>query len=41
MRRRGADVALDGVKLEGPAPVYAILGAYTIAPFDDCGGTST
>jgi hypothetical protein len=31
-------VAFNGVKLDGPAPVDAILGAYTIAPFDDCGG---
>ena len=26
------------MRLGGPAPVDAILGAYTIAPFDDCGG---
>lgn len=36
--RVGSGVALNGVKLDGPAPVDAILGAYTIAPFDDCGG---
>ncbi|CUH67419.1 hypothetical protein TG4357_02996 [Thalassovita gelatinovora] len=36
--RTGAGVALNGVRLDGPAPVDAILGAYTIAPFDDCGG---
>ena len=36
--RGGVGVALDGVKLDGPAPVDAILGAHTIAPFDDCGG---
>jgi hypothetical protein len=34
----GAGVAFNGVRLDGPAPVQAILGAYTIAPFDDCGG---
>lgn len=31
-------VALNGVVLAPPAPVEAILGAYTIAAFDDCGG---
>lgn len=31
-------IALDGVILAPPAPVQAILGAYTIAAFDDCGG---
>lgn len=34
----GAGVAANGVRLDGPAPVDAILEAYTIAPFDDCGG---
>ena len=34
----GAGIAFNGVRLDGPAPVDAILGAYTIAPFDDCGG---
>jgi len=34
----GAGVALNGVRLDGPAPIDAILGAYTIAAFDDCGG---
>lgn len=34
----GSGVALDGGRLDGPAPVDAILGAYTVAPFDDCGG---
>ncbi|TDL90953.1 YHYH protein [Meridianimarinicoccus aquatilis] len=34
----GSGVAFNGVRLDGPAPVNAILGAYTIAPFDDCGG---
>ena len=36
--RRDVGVALNGVVLGPPAPVHAILGAYTIAPFDDCGG---
>lgn len=31
-------VAIDGVILEGAAPVDAILSAFTIAAFDDCGG---
>ncbi len=31
-------VTLDGVRIEASAPVDAILGAYTIAAFDDCGG---
>ena len=31
-------VALNGVRYDPPAPVAAILGAYTIAAFDDCGG---
>lgn len=31
-------VAFNGVKLEAAAPVEAILGAYTIAAFDDCVG---
>jgi hypothetical protein len=26
------------VRFDGPAPVNAILGAYTLAPFDDAGG---
>jgi hypothetical protein len=38
VRMSGAGVAFNGVRLDGPAPVDAILGAYTIAPFDDCGG---
>ncbi len=38
MRRGGSGLALDGVKLDGPAPVGAILGAHTVASFDDCGG---
>ena len=36
--RTGSGIALNGVRLDGPAPVDAILGAHTIAPFDDCGG---
>lgn len=31
-------VSLDGVTLAEAAPVDAILGAHTIAAFDDCGG---
>ena len=31
-------VTLNGVIIDGQAPVAAILGAYTIAAFDDCGG---
>lgn len=34
----GAGIAYNGVRLDGPAPVQAILAAHTIAPFDDCGG---
>lgn len=30
--------SLSGVAFAPPAPVDAILGAHTIAPFDDCGG---
>ena len=36
--RGGAGITFTGVRLDGPAPVDAILGAHTIAPFDDCGG---
>lgn len=36
--RGGAGVAINGVRLDGPAPVDAILSAHTLAPFDDCGG---
>ena len=35
--RRGG-VGFSGVRFDGPAPVRAILSAYTLAPFDDCGG---
>lgn len=31
-------LTLNGVTLAAPAPVDAILGAYTIAAFDDCAG---
>ncbi len=31
-------VTLNGVRIDGSAPVDAILSAYTIAAFDDCGG---
>ncbi|WP_341368005.1 YHYH protein [Yoonia sp. BS5-3] len=34
----GSGIAFNGGRLDGPAPVDAILGAYTIAAFDDCGG---
>ncbi len=34
----GVGIALNGVDMDPPAPVDAILGAYTIAAFDDCGG---
>ena len=34
----GSGVAFNGVRLDGPAPVDAILSNYTLAPFDDCGG---
>ena len=37
-RARTAGIALDGTELSGSAPVDDILGAYTIAAFDDCGG---
>ena len=36
--RNGFGVTLNGVRIDGSAPVDAILGAYTIAAFDDCGG---
>lgn len=34
----GSGLAKNGIRLDGPAPVDAILSAYTIAAFDDCGG---
>ena len=36
--RSDVGVSLNGVLLAAPAPVDAILDAYTIAAFDDCGG---
>jgi hypothetical protein len=36
--RSGSGIAHNGVRLDGPAPVDAILSAHTIAPIDDCGG---
>jgi len=37
-RLHSVGIALDGTELSMAAPVDAILGAYTIAAFDDCGG---
>lgn len=31
-------IAFNGIRFDGPAPTHAILGAYTLAPFDDAGG---
>lgn len=31
-------LAFNGVRFDAPAPTNAILGAYTLAPFDDAGG---
>lgn len=36
--RSGAGLAFNGIRFDAPAPVAAILGAHTLAPFDDCGG---
>ncbi|KDC53053.1 membrane protein [Pseudoalteromonas sp. S3431] len=36
--RSNIGIALNGVVLAAPAPVDAILSAYTIAAFDDCAG---
>lgn len=36
--REKVGVTFDGVVIDPAAPVDAILGAYTIAVFDDCGG---
>ena len=36
--RGNLGITLNGVIIAAPAPVDAILGAYTIAAFDDCGG---
>ena len=38
LRRGALGVALNGVKMDPPAPIHAILAAYTIAPLDDHGG---
>ena len=38
IRRTSVGVAFNGIRIDGPAPVEAILSAYTIAAFDDCGG---
>jgi len=35
-RRGDAGLSLDGVKLEGSAPVERVLGAYAIVDFGDC-----
>lgn len=37
-RAGSVGIAIDGAELSGSAPVHAILGSYTIAAFDDCGG---
>jgi hypothetical protein len=37
-RRGKIGVALSGIPFDPPAPTEAILAAYTIAAFDDCGG---
>lgn len=37
-RTAGVGVGFSGVLFDASAPVDAILGAYTLAPFDDCGG---
>ncbi|NNE57762.1 MAG: YHYH protein [Hellea sp.] len=34
----GVGLALNGARLDAAAPIDAILAAYTIAAFDDCGG---
>jgi YHYH protein len=36
--REGVGVAFSGPLIDGPAPIHAILGAQTLAPFDVCGG---
>ncbi len=36
--RGNMGVAFNGVEFAAAAPTDAILGAYTLAPFDDCGG---
>lgn len=34
----GVGIAYSGLRLDAAAPTEAILGAHTLAPFDDCGG---
>lgn len=36
--RVGVGLSFSGARLDGPAPLDAILAAHTLAPFDDCGG---
>ncbi len=36
--RGGLGVTLDGVKIEGPAPIDLILSTFSLGVFDDCGG---
>jgi hypothetical protein len=36
--RDGVGAALNGVNFDPPAPLQAIIGAHTLAPFDDAGG---
>lgn len=36
--RDGVGVAFSGVRIDASAPTDDILGAHTLAPFDDCGG---
>ena len=36
--RGGFGIAFNGTIFDGSAPTDAILSAYTLAPFDDCGG---
>ena len=33
----GVGLALNGVRLDAPAPLELILGGHTLGPFDDCG----
>lgn len=37
-RGEAVGVAFNGVNFAPPAPLHAILGAHTLAPFDDAGG---
>ena len=38
LRVGAAGLALNGVTFDPPAPIHAIIGAHTIAPFDKAGG---